>query len=391
MNVECSIALNALSIIYMLVLIINMKYKQKREFLHYQYFGMCVMICLFLSLDIIYVSFYGRKNADAQAIAAVVKNLYFIVNSAIVWLWARYIGHIVYGEECKRKKQRFFYTGIFCVNAGIVAVNFFTGILFRISSEGTFIVGRTVMWCFTALNYLSVAAAAVVLIKYRKSLDRKDFLTFLIFPLPPLCAEIVQIFYRPFSLICTYAVSALILFQVAQNNTIYTDELTGLANRRALNETLQKWFSDPGNTVICGIMIDMDGLKFLNDTYGHLSGDKALVSLAEMIRAIKRRDIVAARYGGDEFLLIWLSKDGKDLSEIEQSLLAAKTRINDAKPEQEKIEFSLGRLCCRAGDGLTADTFLEKIDREMYRSKKEKKQKNSCNASEGAQNPYYSE
>ena len=56
-------------------------------------------------------------------------------------------------------------------------------------------------------------------------------------------------------------------------------------------------------------------------------------------------------------------------------LEAAKARINQAKPEQERIEFSTGQFCCRDSAGLTAEEFLRETDERMYQRKKEKRQK----------------
>ncbi len=154
----------------------------------------------------------------------------------------------------------------------------------------------------------------------------------LLFPLPPACAELIQIFFRPFSLICSYSISALLIFQISQNNAIYTDELSGLANRRMLNEHLSKWFSESKDAVICGIMMDLDGLKAVNDTYGHLAGDRAIVHMAQIIKSVERKDILGARYGGDEFVLIWLSEDGREMYNVEEQLEENKAKLNRLWP-----------------------------------------------------------
>lgn len=371
-NTQCGIALDALSIVYMSVLIVNMKYKQKRELLNRQYFRINFLICIFLALDIAYLGLYGTAGPTARIFLKIIKSLYFIVNTAIVWAWARYIDLILFASRAGAGKHTILYTAVFFGNTALVLINFFTGILFGISSGGTFLVRPAAMWCFTLLNYLSILLVYAVLIKNKKRLERRNYYTLLIFPLPPLCAEIIQIFCRPCSLICTYAVSALIIFQISQTQMIHTDELTGLANRRLLNETLRKWFANPCGFTICGLMLDLDNLKQINDQYGHLMGDKALLLSAEILRQIKRRDIIAARYGGDEFILIWRAKERSDISAVTQSLLAAKERICAGKPEKEKIEFSTGCFDCRDDEKITIADFLTNIDEAMYQSKKEK-------------------
>jgi two-component system, cell cycle response regulator len=85
-----------------------------------------------------------------------------------------------------------------------------------------------------------------------------------------------------------------------------TDPLTGLYNRRHFSRVLDQLFAEAqryGKDLSC-VMIDMDAFKTLNDTYGHQVGDQLLVLAGKVISANMRRMDVAARYGGDEFVLL---------------------------------------------------------------------------------------
>lgn len=85
-----------------------------------------------------------------------------------------------------------------------------------------------------------------------------------------------------------------------------TDPLTGLYNRRHFNRVIDQLFAEAQRykkDLSC-VMIDMDGFKQLNDTYGHQIGDQLLVLAGKVISANMRRMDVAARYGGDEFVLL---------------------------------------------------------------------------------------
>ena len=85
-----------------------------------------------------------------------------------------------------------------------------------------------------------------------------------------------------------------------------TDPLTGLYNRRHFNKVLEQMFAETqryGTDLSC-VMIDLDGYKQLNDGYGHQVGDQLLVMAGKVILANMRRMDIAARYGGDEFVLL---------------------------------------------------------------------------------------
>lgn len=91
-----------------------------------------------------------------------------------------------------------------------------------------------------------------------------------------------------------------------QNTTVYLsyhDQLTGLYNRRYFEDTLSR-LDNSHNLPISLVMIDMNGLKLVNDAFGHATGDNYLKKLAEIIRHHLRTSDIAARYGGDEFIIL---------------------------------------------------------------------------------------
>lgn len=85
-----------------------------------------------------------------------------------------------------------------------------------------------------------------------------------------------------------------------------TDPLTGLYNRRHFGRVLEQLFAEAQryDTDLSCVMIDLDGYKQLNDTHGHQVGDQLLIAAGKVITANLRRMDVAARYGGDEFVLL---------------------------------------------------------------------------------------
>src|SRR5690606_20049827 len=82
----------------------------------------------------------------------------------------------------------------------------------------------------------------------------------------------------------------------------HTDPLTGLGNRRLLEQTLQTW--ELAQTPFTVMSVDVDFFKQVNDTYGHQVGDGVLRQLAQHIRECAREDDVFCRVGGEEFLVL---------------------------------------------------------------------------------------
>ncbi len=94
-----------------------------------------------------------------------------------------------------------------------------------------------------------------------------------------------------------------------------TDGLTGVLNRRALDEVAERLMRMPGPRRIDLIMLDIDHFKRVNDTYGHTAGDEVLKETAHRLRATLRSDDVLARFGGEEFAVI-LADEGKNAPDI---------------------------------------------------------------------------
>ena len=102
------------------------------------------------------------------------------------------------------------------------------------------------------------------------------------------------------------AAGALVTVQRQLHGQATTDALTGLANRRGADERLEAWASDPTDaTALTVVLCDVNGLKKVNDTYGHVVGDRLIQQVGRRVAAAAARlpEAIAARIGGDELLI----------------------------------------------------------------------------------------
>jgi diguanylate cyclase (GGDEF)-like protein len=144
------------------------------------------------------------------------------------------------------------------------------------------------------------------------------------------------------------------------------DELTGLANYRHLMDTLQEEIrrAQRARRSFATLLLDVDGLKQINDRRGHLVGNRALCRIGECLRECCRATDTAARFGGDEFAIVLpeTSEDGaRHLAERIAQHLAADT-------EHPPLSVSIG-VALYPGDGTSAEKLLSAADRELYRTK----------------------
>ncbi len=151
-----------------------------------------------------------------------------------------------------------------------------------------------------------------------------------------------------------------------------TDHLTGLANRRRFCEILQHHFIEArryGFDLTC-CMSDLDNYKHLNDTYGHQIGDDILVLAADVIRESLRGSDIAARYGGDEFIILVPHTPVERALAVGQRIrrqLVARSRNyrNIAKP----VTMSMGVASLRSDHPTSAEALVAMADRALYTAK----------------------
>lgn len=165
----------------------------------------------------------------------------------------------------------------------------------------------------------------------------------------------------------------------ADNDLFYRathDHLTGLANRALFTDRLrqdlaQRQLDDQGVAVL---MIDMDGLKEINDTCGHRTGDAVISEFARRSRASARASDTVARFGGDEFAMILNPVDLPDgIDAAIRRIESALTAPFNFEERSFQLLASIG-AAHSPGDGNEIDTLLEIADQRMYAQKRARKQ-----------------
>lgn len=154
----------------------------------------------------------------------------------------------------------------------------------------------------------------------------------------------------------------------------FTDGLTGLFNRHFFNETLNKEYENAlryGYPLSC-IMVDVDFFKEINDRFGHLFGDEALRQIAGAIQGIIRAGDLAARFGGDEFVILLPHTDrngSRVLAERIRALLSGRTPVATAN-EKIFLTASFGISSLMPGSLFSKEDLLNQADDALYRAKK---------------------
>jgi diguanylate cyclase (GGDEF)-like protein len=153
----------------------------------------------------------------------------------------------------------------------------------------------------------------------------------------------------------------------------YSDTLTGLPNRRALDERLEEEVSAArrNNYSFAVIMMDLDGFKEVNDTYGHATGDDVLrIVFNQMAHGVRNTDFLA-RYGGDELTLILSQTEMSSAQVVSQKILEGMRNLKYKLPDGKKLKLGIsGGIAIFPVHGRNASDLLRAADAALYNAKK---------------------
>lgn len=152
------------------------------------------------------------------------------------------------------------------------------------------------------------------------------------------------------------------------------DDLTGLYNRRGFflmaNQALKSSERVEKNCILS--FIDIDGLKEVNDRYGHCSGDRMIQSLADLLKSHFRKSDIVARLGGDEFAILVIDPE-ENCEGIHTRLQAEIVQLNAWLKLPYSIEVSMGSVYSKLTVSTNLDSLINQADKHMYQEKKGKK------------------
>ena len=365
---------------FLLIAIILKKTTGLSQMVAQRNFAMSIVAeMVFFASDTLFVMIntgYWSVGRFDGVIKLICKEIYFFSTAMMCFFWFIYFEFLRDSKFVKIKKNIYILSSILWAMGFLLVFNLFTGILFYVDAKGDYHRGPLFILTYVlSYTYVLVAFIRTNLCLLDKSYtgSRRTLHLLSLFPIAPGLAGAFQFVYPRMPVACgVLALTTLILYLAWMDQLISLDPLTGLNNRKQLNYYYEQWIKNKNEgDVLNVLMIDANKFKSINDNYGHIQGDGALKNIAESLRMgckgmAKRANI--ARYGGDEFAVLFESNDAELPDKLKESINENLRMINERIGIPFELTVSIGYA---STDGsITLKELIDTADEAMYEAKK---------------------
>lgn len=323
----------------------------------------------------------GERFLFARELNFALETIYYTLHVLLPYLWALYVEGALSTDLPAANRRIAFATVPLVLFIIALFFNLEYGFVFTIDTQNVYHRAFGVYF-YALLSYAYLIYGSIrSLIKAKGAAwadDRKRYYTMAFFAVLPSLGGFIQLFFYGVSLNWILAsVSILLVYLDSQNRQISADPLTSLNNRRELSKFLLRELGEreqPRSGALSLIMMDVDGFKQINDTYGHFYGDGVLIHVSQILKAsCKNTNAFLARYGGDEFCIVLPPNTEVDAEELIARVHANVANWNQLHPEMKPIGLSIGYAEWDPKKDLSYESLLDRADERMYAVKNAKK------------------
>jgi diguanylate cyclase (GGDEF)-like protein len=355
----------------LLVILISLQNpKQTRNFGHKLFKSVVFFTMLMILIDIGHEYINGVSGSFARLILYLLSFFTYALPSFISLIWFYYVHQLVYYRKPRKGIGSLFLLIPMIVNILIALASVFWPLYFDIDINNIYSRGN-IYFLSIIMQYSYLIVAIFMVALNRKKLQDDKFYPLAFFAILPMIGGLIQAFNYGLLLIWPFiAFSIYISFVFIQSRVISTDYLTGLMNKGAFENYIENLkTTNNKNQRLAAVVMDLDGLKSINDNFGHHTGDEVLQSFAKVItQSFNKKDYIA-RFGGDEFVLITYVHTLEELERNNQLLSNNIKALNEEVVLPVKLNYSLGYDMYNPKKDSTVKQFLERIDQLMYQNK----------------------
>lgn len=312
-----------------------------------RYFWMTLIACLLLVIEDVAESMTAQ-NPDLR--------FWRILLSVIGYTLRPVAGVGLLLVICPPEKRSWRIWSLCLINLAVFSTAFFSPIAFSFGEEYEFIrgpLGHCVV--VVALAYI----VQVLVVTWRRFYDRKATERWILILCAASCilAAVIDMRYGGCRLNEAIMISSVFFYIFLRSQDNRRDPLTALENRVSFYEDLTR----QQKNISAIASIDLNGMKKINDTLGHIEGDKALTEVGQCLSGICNRNTIAYRTGGDEFVILFL----------QQEEAAVQNAIQRARDAVANAGYSLSVGYAMKTAGRDMEELLHESDQNMYKDKAE--------------------
>lgn len=308
--------------------------------------------------------------------------LYIITSSCLVssvcgfFIGTVFFDYFINGSKNRTKKYIIVVCAFMALYAISVILNIPFGYYFSISPSNIYAPGNLQI-ILILINYLPALIIIINILLALKKLPRLQAVSmffFLFVSLSGLTAD--NILETTFFIWPCLAAAILCLYFFIIKSDSRIDSLTGIGNRYSFNEFINKLSRQTTREDYAVAIIDLDRFKEINDTLGHLEGDNALRDIALIIKSCTRKTDLAARFGGDEFVLT-ARAENINIQQIIDRINEAINSQNQRKIRPYQLYMSYGYDIYTTGAGQSIQSFIAHVDELMFKHKESRRKINT--------------
>ncbi len=365
--------MNVFALVVLIIIYLNIRRHAQKQMIEQKLFLALVHSNAFiLVLDTLMWLIDGISGSYLTFIYRIVTGLYYAMNPIICLIWSYYADYLIYRNGDRLKSIAIPLAMPAAINLVLSMLSIFTGWMFTVDAHNIYQRGSLFL-LMAAISYFYLVFTFLQILLKQNRIQKQYYFPILAFAIPPFIGGVLQTLFYGLSLIWVcMTISVLIVFINIQTDQLNTDFLTGLYNRRQLDNYLKRLQRNKEQRLLGGLMIDLTEFKVVNDVYGHDEGDKALQQVARILQETFRVKDFVARMGGDEFIVLMEVESRADLENIVGRLQGNMAKFNEQRLLPYEIQLSIGYDCYDSRLHHDFTEFIKHIDRLMYKNKQEK-------------------
>ena len=371
MNIVAALISDYVGFMLLVALLISSRIRRSHGKLELKVFSIITILTM-IACVVDFFSFFsdGRDGFLWKTVNLIGNTYCFVVNPIFISAWCLYEDLKLYNSMARVKRiySIAFIPAIILVV--IALINMFFPVIFYIDDMNVYH-RLPFSYVFYVIDLCYLIYSNAVLKNYEKQYGKMKFFPLYLMATPVVLGCALQMVFYGVSLIwVSLAVGLTSIYMSLQNEFSYIDILTNLYNRAYLDYKMEAMLKEK-NPKVGAIMIDVDYFKSINDTYGHSTGDEALIDVARVIIFSKPDKAIATRFAGDEFILLVNNTSDDEMKKIVDNIRDELKMFNETENRPYKLSLSLGYTLFDL-DKDTTDTFFKRMDDNMYVEKAQK-------------------